>query len=204
MGSPSTNFLPFNPTGANAESDSAYTSDSQRTGGASTGSFAPSLTYNKGFLQWSMGISALLWSLALKNFSSTDGTTPFTARSAPSPGSPEANLVAVFNNLLTTADYSTIETAIFSGFVCNVSAQSFYFKAPTALGGFVIQGGVGVTVGNPYTQNFPVGFTVVPVVVAVADSGTIGISLVGSPPTVNNFTVQAAGGLHFQWIAVGK
>src|SRR5580700_811495 len=199
-----TNFVVINPSALLAENDSAYQADALVTSGIPVNSPMPHQFLNKSYYQVSLMIAALGQMLAAKNFSPVDGTTPFTASPPPAGGTPEANLVAVLANILTTADYSAIASALFAGGVVNITSQSFYFKAPNFLGNFVIQGGVGQTARDPYTVNFPVAFSVIPVVVAIGDSGTTGISLVGQPPTTTTFSLQAAGGLHFQWIAVGK
>jgi hypothetical protein len=86
-----TNLLPFNPLLTNAESDSAYASDTMRTGGAVTDALLPSAFFNKLMGQMSLFVAALAQALANKGFSTHD-SDGFAA------------LVAQLANIWTTAD----------------------------------------------------------------------------------------------------
>jgi hypothetical protein len=67
-----TNFLQWNPTQANQESDAAYLADSQRSGGAVDNTPLPATLGNKGFYQWSTFIAAFCQMLADKGYSTSD------------------------------------------------------------------------------------------------------------------------------------
>ena len=88
-----TNFLQWNPTASNQESDAAYTADAQRTGGASSGEF-PSPTANKLFYQSSTFVAALCQMLAAKGYSTSDADISV--------------LAAVLANLITNADLARL------------------------------------------------------------------------------------------------
>lgn len=85
------------------------------------------------------------------------------------------------------------------------SAASWQFILQSANGAALkIQGGIFQTSGNPYIFTFPVAFGGTPVyVIAVGDSGTVGVSIVADPPTATQFTVQASSGLWVMYIAIG-
>ena len=86
----STNFLPFNPSQANQESDSTYLVDATRTGGAGVDAIWPSPSANKTLYQVAGGMYALMQMMANKGFTTLDSNL--------------ATLTAVMANLLTTAD----------------------------------------------------------------------------------------------------
>lgn len=67
-----TNFLPFNPGQANQETDTAYTADSTRTGGAGVDGIFPSALANKLFYQCAGFVSAFCNALAGKGYSPED------------------------------------------------------------------------------------------------------------------------------------
>jgi hypothetical protein len=68
----STNLQQWNPTGANQESDSAYTVDAQRTGGAANPSIFTSATANKLFYQLSTFLAAFGQALSAKGYTISD------------------------------------------------------------------------------------------------------------------------------------
>lgn len=68
----STNFLVFNPTLANAETDTTYSSDSMRTGGATSGAILGSPLFNKACYQWSTFVAAFCTMMANKGVSTSD------------------------------------------------------------------------------------------------------------------------------------
>jgi hypothetical protein len=68
----SNNFVQWNPSSSNQESDAAYAADSQRSGGAPDGSTFPAITANKLFYQLSTGITALMQMMALKGYDVND------------------------------------------------------------------------------------------------------------------------------------
>jgi len=67
-----TNFIQFNPTAANQETDLAYSGDSQRQNGAINGQLFNDILANKAFYQWSTFITALANALVNKNYSPND------------------------------------------------------------------------------------------------------------------------------------
>ena len=67
-----TNFIQFNPTAANQETDLAYSGDSQRQNGAINGQLFNDILANKAFYQWSTFITALANALVNKNYSPMD------------------------------------------------------------------------------------------------------------------------------------
>jgi hypothetical protein len=84
------NFIQWNPTAANQESDAAYLADSQRAGGAATPSLFAATLGNKLFYQLSTCVTALNKMLANKGFNVSDVDVNV--------------LAAQYGNLLTTAD----------------------------------------------------------------------------------------------------
>jgi hypothetical protein len=84
------NFLQWNPSSANQETDSQYSADTLRQGGAANPSLFPSATANKLFYQLSTFIAGFANALTAKGFTVTD-----TSLSA---------LGAVLANVMTTAD----------------------------------------------------------------------------------------------------
>lgn len=86
----STNFLQFNPTQANQETDAEYAVDTTRTGGAGVGAEWPSNSANKTLYQGSTFYAAFAQMMANKNFVMSDANL--------------GTLTAVLANVLTTAD----------------------------------------------------------------------------------------------------
>jgi hypothetical protein len=68
------NFLQWNPAAANQETDSAYSSDTMRSGGAANPSVFPSATANKLFYQLSTFVAALAQALATKGYAMSDSS----------------------------------------------------------------------------------------------------------------------------------
>jgi hypothetical protein len=85
-----TNFQQFNPTQANQESDSAYTADSNRSGGFGTGAIVPGVLLNKVWYQFSTFIAAFGNMMALKGYTTSDASL--------------STLQGVLANLITSAD----------------------------------------------------------------------------------------------------
>ena len=85
-----TNFIQWNPTSANQETDSEYQADSQRAGGAVNPQFFDAALANKLFYQISTSIAALNQMLANKNISVSDADL--------------ATLTTQYAKILTTAD----------------------------------------------------------------------------------------------------
>jgi hypothetical protein len=91
----STNFLQINPNATNQESDAAYASDTQRSGGMVSGVFA-SILANKIFYQMSIFVTAMCHMLTGKNYSPNDGSA--------SPGTALSALTTILSNILTNYD----------------------------------------------------------------------------------------------------
>lgn len=87
-----TNFLQWNPSQVNQESDASYLTDTQRVGGAVAGIF-PSQLANKLFYQVSTFVAALATALVNKGYEMQDTSL--------------ATLVTAMANILTKADFGT-------------------------------------------------------------------------------------------------
>lgn len=111
----SSNFLVFNPTQANQETDAAYAADSQRASGAGTGSILPSQLANKLFNQTSVMVAALGLMLANKGYNVSDAS--------------ESALAAVLANIQTNADLrSNMKVLTYSpAITCDVSQALGFF-----------------------------------------------------------------------------
>ena len=116
------NFLQWNPTAANQESDSAYLADSQRAGGASDPSIFDAALANKLFYQLSTGMTALMQMMAYKGFPVSDASL--------------GTLAAQLANILTTADlrgYAGLQTVPYASSVVLNAGQ--YLSWQVALSG---------------------------------------------------------------------
>jgi hypothetical protein len=118
-----TNLIPWNPTGANQETDAQYLADSQRASGAVDPEFFDATLANKAFYQWSTYLTALFQAFAAKGFTTSDSNLN--------------TLASVCANFLTTAD---MEPA-----VLNVAYATSITLDATAADGFYIQS----MTGNP-------------------------------------------------------
>lgn len=85
-----TNFLPWNPSAINQETDAQYLVDTQRTGGSPVDAEFPSATANKLFYQLATFIAAFCQALANKNYSTSDADISV--------------LTSVLSNILTNND----------------------------------------------------------------------------------------------------
>lgn len=113
----STNFLVWNATMANQESDAAYVADTLRTNGAGLDGIFPSQTANKAFYQWSIMCAALAQMLANKGYTISDASFN--------------NLVAALANIETTADQKpNLVTVSYGNAVTfdNSLSNGFYLK----------------------------------------------------------------------------
>lgn len=117
----STNILPWDPSASNISSDASYSSDVQRINGAAVNDIFPSPTANKALFQACGFVYALATALANKGFTVND--------------SPQASLVTVLGNILTTADAT-------SGLTTVPYATSIAFSA-TGTNGFYLVFGSG-------------------------------------------------------------
>lgn len=100
----SNNFQQWNPDSNNQETDLQYTSDAQRSGGASVDSPLPSPTANKLFYQMSTMMTALALAMAAKGYNVSDTNL--------------VNLQTVLQNLLTSTDlapYAPLNNAHLTG-----------------------------------------------------------------------------------------
>lgn len=94
----SNNFLQFNPTQANQESDGAYAADATRSGGIVFNQIMSSLLGNKLFYQVTTFVAALAAALAAKGYNMLDSNF--------------ANLVTALGNLLTKADLRNYKNGV--------------------------------------------------------------------------------------------
>jgi hypothetical protein len=198
---PSTNFIQVNPNANNQETDSAYSSDSQRSGGMVSGVFA-SILANKIFYQSSTFITAFANFLVAKGYSPNDGSA--------SPSTALANLQTVFANLITSADLTTALAGLVSA--VSIGSESGYIKFGSTFGGLTIQWGVApdITMGTTSTVTFSHAFsTNNPVVIATSDTPYAGISLNAIGKTSFNYTTSSSassppvtGGAY--WLAIGN
>ena len=205
-----TNFLQFNPSQANQETDAAYLADATRTGGALDGNGWPDVSANKTLYQVSTMTAALAQMLANKGFSVSDAN--YSA------------LVSQLANILTTADGRgglqnlswsssiTLNAASFEGFaiplqgattlsLSGVSAGALYVALYTqdATGGRVVTFGSGFGAGAvqpdpaPYatsTQIFIANATLqlVPVGPLISSGGINNTPIGNSAPSSAVFT----------------
>lgn len=123
------NFLQWNPNGANQETDSAYASDAQRSGGAAVGAGFPSATANKLFYQLSTGMAALMQMMATKGYSVLDSNLN--------------TLAGVLAAIQTTADIKGLLTSLAWSSTITCDASKF--------NGFqiVLNGNTTIVINNP-------------------------------------------------------
>lgn len=93
-----TNFLQFNPTGANQDNDAQYLADALRTGGAPLDGVLPSKTFNKVEFQASTFVAAFCQMLAAKGYSTSDADI--------------AALAGILANVVTDADLANGITTV--------------------------------------------------------------------------------------------
>jgi hypothetical protein len=118
----SSNFLQFNPSAANQQTDAQYLTDATRVGGAGVDAEWPSPSANKTLYQGSTGVTALMQMMANKGFAVSDADI--------------AVLTGVLANILTTADiqgalqsvaYSpslALNAAAYSGFQISLTGNT--------------------------------------------------------------------------------
>jgi len=162
------NFLQWNPTAANQESDSTYLADSQRVGGATDPSIFDAALANKLFYQLSTGMTALMQMMAYKGFPVSDASL--------------GTLAAQLANILTTADlrgYAGLQTVPYASSVVLNAGQ--YLNWQVALNGNTSITVAGALPGDLLT------------VIFVNDS-TGGHTVSWSAPFVNGAQPGAAGG----------
>jgi hypothetical protein len=98
------NFIQWNPTAANQETDAQYVADTLRSAGATNPSILPSATANKVLYQATTFIAALAQALANKNYNVSDASL--------------STLAGVLANVITTADltaYAPLASPTFTG-----------------------------------------------------------------------------------------
>jgi hypothetical protein len=130
-----TNLIPWNPTGANQETDAQYLADSQRAGGAVDPEFFDATLANKAFYQWSTYLTALFQAFAAKGFTTSDSNLN--------------TLASVCANFLTTADMepAVLNVAYTASVTLDASlADGFYIQSMT--GNLSITAITGMTPGQ--------------------------------------------------------
>jgi hypothetical protein len=168
----SNNFLQWNPSQANQESDANYATDSQRTGGAPTNTPFPSLTANKLFYQATTMVAAIAQWLAnagnnvsdnsLTNLITTLSQAIALLNSPQFSGTPTAPTAAPGTNTTQIASTAFVEAAITSLLVTSgTNSNGSWIKFPSALGGIIIQMGTRTVNpgGVPQTFTYPIPFT---------------------------------------------
>ena len=159
---PSHNFQQWNPSAVNQETDSQYTADVSRSGGAAVNSTFLSKLANKLFFQASTFYTAFAQMMVNKGYSPNDGSA--------APATAVANLAALFANIMTQADMSAY--ALQNQFA-NLKAATGYQKLPGGLiinwvTGTVVNGGDDVGQTLPFALPFPTScLFAIPGVVAV-------------------------------------
>src|ERR1035438_2877562 len=148
-----TNFTQINPAATNQEADTAYYADTLRSGGITTNAVLPSVYLNKKDYQASTMVTALALALVNKNFSPFDGSPSQTATGLPAPSAAVTDLAAVLANILTTADYAAIASALAAGYAINKAGGApntcGYIKLPNFLGNLIIQWGTSDSFSQP-------------------------------------------------------
>lgn len=192
------NFQQWNPTAANQESDSAYTSDSLRSGGAPTGAIFPSPTANKLFFQLAQMVCALAGMMANKGYNISDANL--------------ANLRTALTNILTNADipgnlvtHAEVPGWLvqFTDFTASFISNGGWVRFPN---GFLIQWGRASASASSVTVNFPHGpfpnnmFVVLPISAPAIRDNVYVTSF-----TTSNFVCGTAGStISIHWIALGN
>jgi hypothetical protein len=190
----STDFSQWNPGAANQETDAAFQADSQRSGGATTGSTWASLLANKILYQVSTLVRALALMLVNKGYSPVDGTSPFQADN--SSNAAVTALASVLGNIMTGID---VMQAI------SISASSGYVRFGTVFDNLVIQWGLtgslsagshAITFEEALSTNNPV-VILTPTSSGVTDYWVSAVSLSG-------FTLNLTGSGALYYIAIGS
>lgn len=186
----SSNFLVFNESCFNQESDAEYAPDSTRLTGITFNQILSSLLGNKMFYQSSIAVAALAASLASKGYNPNDGSA--------NPPTALVDLTTVFNNIITTVD------VIVSG---SIGTTGGHVQFGTAFGGLILEWGYTGVIFTNATVTFPFAFVNnVPVVMltpigdALNNPGVVAI-------TKNTFQIQwtnsgTSGQLY--WFAIGN
>jgi hypothetical protein len=195
---PSTNFLQVNPACNNQESDAAYASDTQRSGGMVSGVFA-SLLANKIFYQSSTFYTALAEALVAKGYSPNDGSA--------APGTALVNLTTVLSNILTEADLTTVFARLITSF--SIANGQGYVKFTSVFGGLTLQWFSPSSLApGSHTIGYPIAFaTSDPVIVATPTTGGNAVTnYFVTTNTLSNFdlTFSSSGNASFFCIAIGN
>lgn len=204
-----TNFKQWNPTGANIESDATYTADSQRSGGAGSGSIFASALANKLFFQLTVFVTALATALVNKGYSPNDGSASF--------GSALANLVAVLANIITNADLQNSGSP-YAGMLLatQLPADSSHLAATTAFvknqayvtgaaANQLVQTGKSASNASTQTVVFGTAYSAAPVVLLTGINTAappVGIICLNTISTTG-FTIICSDCQGFHWVAVG-
>lgn len=179
------NFLQFNPSAANQESDAAYAADTTRSGGLITNQAVPSPLLNKTIFQSSTFVAALAAALAAKGYNITDSNLGI--------------LAGVLANMVTNADL-TVSSSFSTG--------QGYIKLGAAFGGLIIQWGSTTALGVglnavafhiPFVNNLPVPLAF--------PNNNFTVNFVVTGNLLNQFTIQinsVTGTTNFFWIAIGN
>lgn len=192
---PSTNFIQFNPTGANMESDSGYSGDSQRSGGATSGAIFQSVLANKLFYQLSTFITAMAAMMVSKGFSPNDGNA--------NPATAVATLEAILQNICMKSS----DIAALLGYTPANAAYTASFANPgyikfTGFGGLTIMWGSQSVPVTGTTFAFPTPFPhacLGGVCSDTSSSGAGGIQILSASQFILNVSHNSV----YNWIAIG-
>lgn len=146
----SSNFQQWNPTSSNQETDSQYTADALRSGGAATDNILPSITFNKFAYQVTTFVAAFGLMMSNKGFSLSDTNLPA--------------LATVLSNIITTADRkSDLQTVVYSPVMTFDCSQADNFQC-TLTGNVsqlnIVNGVPGQVIGLTFIQDSAGGHTV--------------------------------------------
>ena len=182
------NFLQWNPSAANQESDLTYLADSQRVGGATDPSIFDAALANKLFYQLSTGMTALMQMMAYKGFPVSDASL--------------GTLAAQLANILTTADlrgYAGLQTVPYASSVVLNAGQ--YLSWQIALNGNMMITVAGALPGDTLSivfVNDSVGSHTVTWSAPFESAGTEQPSAIVSATSVLTFKVRLDGSIYPQ------
>jgi len=170
------NFLQWNPSIINEESDAAWSSDSQRINGAPSGAIFPSPTANKLFHQVSWFTAAFAQMMANKSYNCVDSNF--------------SNLVTALTNVITNYDVPG-HLVQFSNYTMNAVSNKGHIVFPN---GFIIQWGrLAVQSGSTATVAYDIAFPTNAFVVLPVSGPGITYQVTVTNITLTNFTIQTPG-----------
>jgi hypothetical protein len=138
---PTTNFVEFNPTQSNQQSDATYDSNALTTGGIQTNNILPSAWLNKIYRQANAFVTAFALMLKNKGYSTSDVNV--------------GTLASVLNNILTQADLRTpMQNIAFTPSISFSATVADGFHVPSMTGNITAIGIFGFSFGQEITLAF--------------------------------------------------